>query len=823
MMESKEPSRVQKNHQSNFFNKLRTIKYDYWLIAILILAAFLYAWNIWEAGEANNFYTAAIVSMTKSFKNFWYASFDPAGFITVDKPPVALWFMTISAKIFGVHGWSVVLPSILFGIGSVYLIYSLVSKRFGKVPARISALIMTLTPIVVADSRTNNMDATLVFFLLLSVWFVQKSVIKEQQRYLWISFALIGFSFNIKMLQAFMILPALYLYYWIAAKTNWKKKLLHLSIATIFLAVFTLIWPMSVDMTNSSKRPYEGGSETNSAMELAFGYNGTQRLLGQTTGTGGAFPGMGSSSKKSGKSMTPPSGSSSKKSGTKSSTNAPTPPSGSKKKTASGNPPAKPSGSKKGNAPTIPTGNKTGQPGGNKSTGGGAGTGGGGGGAFNIGTAGPFRLLQKELGPQISWLMLLAVFGVISSYAYFRGSKMKKWYALNDQRRDLWLWLGWMIPVAGFFSVASFFHPYYTIMLAPAMAALAGIGIYTMIKQWREKSLWAMLLPLSILATSILQAWYLTDYYPTLAWVLLIAGIIISLPLFVLPWIAIKLKNKRVWPIAALIIVMIAPTWWSLTPTLAGSSDGIPSAGPSLLSAAGGGGGMGNSQTDSTLLNYVEKHQGKAEYLFATDDSSTAAPYIIASGKAVMAMGGFNGTDKAITLTQFKKLVKEGKLKYYYSGGKTGGSNTEIVSWIKKHAKKVTLSSSTATNNSSSVTVSSKNKATTKTAGQAPSGNVAPNSSTGSAPTKPSGTKSSSAPTGTKPNGTKAPSGTKPSGTKAPSSSNTKAPTGKKKLTKAQLKKMKKSGKSGAPSMGGGGMGGPGQSGTLYDLSSIYK
>ncbi|CAJ1179556.1 hypothetical protein CCLMGIMDO_CCLMGIMDO_00740 [Companilactobacillus crustorum] len=166
MMESKEPSRIQKNEKPSFSHRLRTIKYDYWLIAILILAAFLYAWNIWEAGEANNFYTAAIVSMTKSFKNFWYASFDPAGFITVDKPPVALWFMTISAKIFGVHGWSVVLPSILFGIGSVYLIYNMVSKRFGRIPARISALIMTLTPIVVADSRTNNMDATLVFFLL---------------------------------------------------------------------------------------------------------------------------------------------------------------------------------------------------------------------------------------------------------------------------------------------------------------------------------------------------------------------------------------------------------------------------------------------------------------------------------------------------------------------------------------------------------------------------------------------------------------------------------------------------------------------------------
>ncbi|MFD1418282.1 glycosyltransferase family 39 protein [Companilactobacillus keshanensis] len=758
-MEQKEPMRSTRNKKTNFLTRLKSIKYDYWLIAILILAAFLYAWNIWEAGEANDFYTAAIVSMTKSFKNFWFASFDPAGFITVDKPPVALWFMTISAKIFGVHGWSVVLPSILFGIGSVYLIYSLVHKRFGRVPARLAALFMTLTPIVVADSRTNNMDATLVFFLLLSVYFTQKAVLKNQQRYLWIGFALMGIAFNVKMLQAFMILPALYLYYWLATNISWKKKLLHLSIATVFLAIFTLIWPLSVDMTNSANRPYEGGSETNSALELAFGYNGTQRLLGQTTGTGGAFPGMGSSSSKKSKSMTPPTGK-------KSSKNAPTPP----------------NGSKKGTAPT----NDGGQPGGNNAKGGGAGTGGAGGGAFNIGTAGPLRLFQKELGPQISWLLIIALLGLISSYFYYRGSKMKRWYSLTPQRKELWLWAGWLVPVFGFFSVASFFHPYYTIMLAPAISVLAGVGIFTMIKQWKEKSEWSMLLPVSILGTSALQAWYVFDDYKVLAWVLLALGILISIPLFVLPWVSTRLKSKRSFAIAGVILVMLAPTFWSLTPTIAGSSDGIPSAGPSLLSSAGMGGGVGSGSVDNTLLKYLEKHQGNSEYLFATDDSSTAAPYIVETGKAVMAMGGFNGTDKAITLKQFKKLVKEGKLKYYYAAGKTGSGNSAIVSWIKKHAKKVTLKSSTESA-VSSVTTSTKTDSS-------------------SAPSAPSGAQAG----GTPPSG----SGTAPEGMKKPSGS---------------MKNMKKpskkpSGTGNAPGGTSEGMsGGPGgQTGTLYDLSSIY-
>lgn len=205
--------------------KKRRWIFDPYLLVILLLALFLYGWAIWQAGSANSFYTAAITSMTQSFKNFWYASFDPAGYITVDKPPVALWFMAISAKIFGVHGWSVVLPSVLFGVASVYLMYCLIKPYFGKLAGRLAALAMTLTPIVVADSRTNNMDATLIFFLLLALFFLEKAVISKKPWWVMGSFALVGVAFNVKMLQAFMILPAMYLFYWSAARENWKQKI----------------------------------------------------------------------------------------------------------------------------------------------------------------------------------------------------------------------------------------------------------------------------------------------------------------------------------------------------------------------------------------------------------------------------------------------------------------------------------------------------------------------------------------------------------------------------------------------------------------------
>nr|WP_309137218.1 glycosyltransferase family 39 protein [Liquorilactobacillus hordei] len=225
--------------RKNVFPK-KHVKIDLWLVAILVLAAFLYGWNIWKAGSANSFYTSAIISMSESWKNFWYASFDPAGFITVDKPPVALWFMVIFVKIFGLHGWSIVISSVLFSLGSVFLIYKMVKPYFGTLAARIAALLMTLTPIVVADARTNNMDATLVFFLLLACYVLQKAVSKHNIWLVGLAFALVGVSFNVKMLQAFMILPAMYVFYWIASKENWKRILWGSVVGTIALIVFTL-------------------------------------------------------------------------------------------------------------------------------------------------------------------------------------------------------------------------------------------------------------------------------------------------------------------------------------------------------------------------------------------------------------------------------------------------------------------------------------------------------------------------------------------------------------------------------------------------------
>jgi len=742
-------------------------KLDPYLLVILLLALFLYGWNIWKADSANSFYTAAITSRTQSFKNFWYASFDPAGYITVDKPPVALWFMAISAKIFGVHGWSVVLPSVLFGLGSVYLMYRLIQPYFGKLAGRLAALAMTLTPIVVADSRTNNMDATLIFFLLLALLLLEKAVVSNKAWWVMASFALVGIAFNVKMLQAFMMLPAMYLFYWVAAQEKWSQKIKKLALGTSALVVFTLAWPLSVDLTNSSSRPYVGGSENNSVLELAFGYNGSERLLGQSTGTGGSFgQGMNGNKKRQG-------------------------PSGNKKKSR---PTKTQNGVKAGKQPNKAMKGMGGQKGGlgPGNPGNQKGKAGGGGGAFAIGTAGPLRIFQSDLGPQIAWLLPFALFGLVGGFAYYH-DKNRKWYYLSQQQKQMLLWTGWLVPVYGFFSIASFFHPYYMIMLAPAIAALFGIGGYVMIQMNRTltRTDWKFyLLPLAILTTAGLQAWYVYSYYPWLTYILLALGLGFASALVLVH----DHLTKKLAVAGGIAAIMLSPGWWSLTPTLAAESSAIPTAGPDLLSngANGSAGGMGDSNVNTQLLKYLEKHQGNAKYLMGTNDSNSAAPYIIKSGKAVMALGGYNGTDEALTLKQFKHLVKTGQIKYFYISGKTASASSgqigKIIQWIKQNGNKVSANKYGGTSNTAA-------NATKNRAGAVGNGNQMGQGPGSIGKQMTPNTKQQ----GTPPTGMQ--QGQKPA---KPSSR-----TGK---TKAAQGKMK---------TGGGNMGGM-QSGVLYDLSSIY-
>lgn len=661
------------------------------LILILLASAFLNMYNIWNDDTVNPYYTAAVTSMLQSFHNFFYASFDAAGFITVDKPPVTYQIQTISALIFGMHGWSVILPQALAGVGSVLFMYLLIKPTFGKTAARIASFVMACTPIAVAVARTNNVDALLVFFLLFATWLLFKAIRKGRLIWLLAAFFVVGAGFNTKMLQAYMILPAFLLFYMIAANTTIKKKIISLVSALAVLAAVSLSWPLIVDNIPASKRPYVGSSQTNSVLELAFGYNGIQRLTGQSSGGGQGGP-DGNASKEMSSSggssqMQKPPGQSSSSS------------SASGDKSQNGSMTAPPSNGKMPSGGEMPSGGQGGPPSGGDGGGGGPGGGGksgtgtgskmqSGSGMFGTGTPGPLRLFQTELSDQISWLLPFAIFGMAG--LLIAGARERR--RLSAEQKETIFWAAWLVPIAGFFSVAEFFHHYYLIMLAPPIAALVGAGWVALVHLYRKQAGWkTWLLPAAILVTTGFELFILRNYNDQIGagWSIGVGviGAVAAIALFVF-----KQRQKPLSyyvSLAALLVLMVMPIYWASTPLLYGGNSSLPETGPQLASTSGKGMGMDNASVNTKLINYLEKHNAGADYLFATTDSNTAAPYIIKTKKAVMAIGGYSGSDPAITLTQFKKLVKEGKVKYFLASGMGKGGNNDIVQWVEKNGKKV--------------------------------------------------------------------------------------------------------------------------------------
>ncbi|MGG0915539.1 glycosyltransferase family 39 protein [Bacillus velezensis] len=663
--------------------KMKKREIDAVLILILLASAFLNMYNIWNDDTVNPYYTAAVTSMLQSFHNFFYASFDAAGFITVDKPPVTYQIQTISALIFGMHGWSVILPQALAGVGSVLFMYLLIKPTFGKTAARIASFVMACTPIAVAVARTNNVDALLVFFLLFATWLLFKAIRKGRLIWLLAAFFVVGAGFNTKMLQAYMILPAFLLFYMIAANTTIKKKIISLVSALAVLAAVSLSWPLIVDNIPASKRPYVGSSQTNSVLELAFGYNGIQRLTGQSSGGGQGGP-DGNASKEMSSSggssqMQKPPGQSSSSS------------SASGDKSQNGSMTAPPSN---GKMPSNGLGGpSSGGDGGGPGGGGKSGTGTGskmqsGSGMFGTGTPGPLRLFQTELSDQISWLLPFAIFGMAG--LLIAGARERR--RLSAEQKETIFWAAWLVPIAGFFSVAEFFHHYYLIMLAPPIAALVGAGWVALVHLYRKQAGWkTWLLPAAILVTTGFELFILRNYNDQIGagWSIGagVLGAVAAIALFVF-----KQRQKPLSyyiSLAALLVLMVMPIYWASTPLLYGGNSSLPETGPQLASTSGKGMGMDNASVNTKLINYLEKHNAGANYLFATTDSNTAAPYIIKTKKAVMAIGGFSGSDPAITLTQFKKLVKEGKVKYFLTSGMGKGGNNDIVQWVEKNGKKV--------------------------------------------------------------------------------------------------------------------------------------
>ncbi|MFF7646715.1 glycosyltransferase family 39 protein [Streptomyces canus] len=262
------------------------------LLAILVLAGFLYGWNL-SGNSLNSFYSAAVYSGTQSWKAWFFGSLDAGNFLTVDKPPFALMVMGLSCRVFGFGTWQMMLPEIAAALGTIWILHSSVKRVFGHVAATIAALVLALTPITVAINRDNNPDTILVLLMVGGATLALRAVRTDRLLPLIGSAVLFGLAFNTKMLQGYIALPAVFAVYVYASKLGWRKKAVNLTLAAVALAVSSFWWATAVSLVPADDRPYIGGSTDGSAWNLIMGYNGLGRVLGGEGNGGGGGGGGG--------------------------------------------------------------------------------------------------------------------------------------------------------------------------------------------------------------------------------------------------------------------------------------------------------------------------------------------------------------------------------------------------------------------------------------------------------------------------------------------------------------------------------------------------
>jgi 4-amino-4-deoxy-L-arabinose transferase-like glycosyltransferase len=257
------------------------------LIGLLASTGLLYMVGLGRNGWANDFYAAAVQAGSTSWKAFFFGSFDSSNFITVDKTPAFLWVMDISARIFGLSYWSVLVPQALEGVATVGVLYATVRRWFGPAAGILAGVVMALTPVAALMFRYNNPDALLTLLMTAAAYAVTRAIEAGKTRWLVLAGALLGFGFLAKMLQVFLVLPAFAVAYLVAAPHGLGKRLLQLLAGGAAVLLAAGWWVAAVMLTPAADRPYIGGSTNNNILQLTFGYNGFGRLDGSEPGSVG--------------------------------------------------------------------------------------------------------------------------------------------------------------------------------------------------------------------------------------------------------------------------------------------------------------------------------------------------------------------------------------------------------------------------------------------------------------------------------------------------------------------------------------------------------
>jgi 4-amino-4-deoxy-L-arabinose transferase-like glycosyltransferase len=638
----------------------------------MIASLALHLMNLDALGDANAYYTASVKAMLQSGHNFFFVAAEPGGSVTVDKPPLGLWIEAAFAFVLGVSGFSVSLPNILAGVFSIPLLYSMVKKHMGELAGLIAALVMTFTPIFVATNRNNTMDGLLVGFLLLAAWAFVRATETGRARWVMVGAFIVGLGFNIKMLQAFLPLPAFYALYFFGSKEGWMRKIVNLGLATVLLAVVSLAWAVAVDLTPADQRPFIGSSGDNTVMGLILGHNGGERLFGGAgNGPGQTQPGpvpFNAPQQGNLPGSTPPQQAvdacTGQTSGAPCSFDLPN-------QTITGTCITPQNQARLVCAPE----GQAGPP--NGGAGNGQPNGPGGRISQETGMPGVFRFFTAPLSKQMSWVL---PFSLVSLIAVAFAGRVR-WPFEEGAHKALVLWGGWLMTCLVFLSaVSGIFHAYYTIMLAPALGAGVGMGM-AQLWQWGRNHAWAgMGVGAATLATLVFQALALTQYG---------AGngtMLVSALLFVLGLLLLPSAKMRAWAYAALFAAMLViPVYWTTLTVMNSPNNALPTAyegnAPPNLAPRTFPGTPPENGADPGLVAFLETNTADVEYLVAVPSAQTGAPLVIATGRPVLYMGGFSGGDAVVTADDLAAMVANGELRFVLYGGDRGNQE-DIQNWL---------------------------------------------------------------------------------------------------------------------------------------------
>nr|WP_125079772.1 glycosyltransferase family 39 protein [Mycobacterium sp. P7213] len=563
------------------------------LWTLLAATAVLYLWGLGAAGYANEFYAAAVQAGTQSWKALLFGSLDPGNAITVDKPPAAIWVMALSGRLFGFNSWSMLVPQALMGVASVALLFATVRRTDGAGAGLLAGAVLALTPVAAVMFRFNNPDALLVLLLVAAAYCVVRALDGASNRWLALSGAALGLAFLTKLLQAFLVVPALALVVLVAVPGSVWSRLRALAVGGLTMTASAGWFIALVSLWPKDSRPYIGGSTDNSLLQLALGYNGVGRVLGGDGNPVGPPPGVG---------------------------------------------PGGPGG-----------------PGGSPMFG---------------GDAGITRMFSDSMGTEISWLLPVALLGLIAGLWMTRSAPRT-----DRTRAALLLWGGWGLVTAGVFSfMRGIIHPYYTVALAPAVAAVTAIAVREL---WRRRRFGSARVVLAVmLAGTGVWSFVLLDrtpdWLPWLRWVLLIGAALVAL--------ALAFAGNRsgryavITATAGLVIGLGGNAAYTFETVTVDHGGPIPTSGPARPDHDGPPGGPPGPMTpaDNPALDALVSETDN-RWAAATVGSMLTSKLELRTTKSVMAIGGFSGGDDSPTLAQFQRYVADRQIRYFIEGHGPGG------------------------------------------------------------------------------------------------------------------------------------------------------